>query len=141
MALFKILKGNSSRISFSHTPFSEGTVYYTEDDDGIYLDTVSNGKQVRKQLNESSTGVGVKVIDITLLDSAWDNNTQTVVVEGITETSNGIVGLAQNIDTDELEAVKAAGLTLIAQNEDSLTFSASGDVPTCNISIVLVLYS
>lgn len=141
MAFFKILKGNSSRISFSHTPFSEGTVYYTEDDGGVYLDTVSNGKQARKKLNTGSSGVGVNVIDMTLLASTWENNSQTVTVDGVSETSNGIVGLAQNMDNDTLEAAKAAGLTLVEQSDNTMSFSASGVVPTCDIPVVLVLYS
>ena len=39
MALFKILKGDSSRISTDVTPFHDGYAYFTPDDGGFYIDS------------------------------------------------------------------------------------------------------
>ena len=37
MALFKILRGDSSRISPDVTPFHDGYAYFTQDDGGLSL--------------------------------------------------------------------------------------------------------
>ena len=45
MALFKILKGDSSRISTDVTPFHDGYAYFTPADGGVYSDSEDTGVQ------------------------------------------------------------------------------------------------
>ena len=51
MALFKILKGESSRIDTGTTKFNEGYAYFTPDDAGFYIDASVGGSQKRIRIN------------------------------------------------------------------------------------------
>ena len=44
MDKFKILRGNSSRIDTSITPFQDGYAYFTPDDGGFYIDAEESGE-------------------------------------------------------------------------------------------------
>lgn len=52
MSLFKILKGDSSRISTDVTPFHDGWAYFTPDDDGFYIDSQDGDEQKRHRINK-----------------------------------------------------------------------------------------
>ena len=54
MALFKMLKGPSSRISTDITPFHDGYAFYTPDDGGFYIDSEDSGVQKRTRINPRS---------------------------------------------------------------------------------------
>lgn len=53
MATFRFLKGDSARIGFDITPFSEGSFHLTSDDGTLYLDYVntSTGEEIRLPIN------------------------------------------------------------------------------------------
>lgn len=51
MSLFKILKGDSSRIDLETTPFHEGWCYFTPDDGGFYIDTIVGSTNKRIRIN------------------------------------------------------------------------------------------
>ena len=51
MALFKILKGESSRIDTGTTKFNEGYAYFTPDDAGFYIDATVGERQKRIRIN------------------------------------------------------------------------------------------
>ena len=58
MSLFKILRGSSSRIGLSATPFHDGYAYFTPDDGGFYIDAEDDsGNQRRIRINEPNYGV------------------------------------------------------------------------------------
>ena len=79
MALFKILKGDSSRISTDVTPFHDGYAYFTPDDSGFYIDSEDNGVQKRHRINpEGSEFVPVVAENVQIPSSAW---TQTDTYE------------------------------------------------------------
>ena len=52
MAIFKILKGASSRIDTDITPFKEGYAYFTPDDGGFYIDAVVDDSDKRIRINQ-----------------------------------------------------------------------------------------
>ena len=54
IALFKILKGPSSRISTDVTPFHDGYAFYTPDTGGFYIDAEYGGVQKRTLINPRS---------------------------------------------------------------------------------------
>lgn len=93
MALFKILKGDSSRISTDVTPFHDGWAYFTPDDGGFYIDSEDNGEQKRHRINPN-TGGGSSDVSATLLASAWNAGQQTVAIEGMTADTDGVVGIS-----------------------------------------------
>ena len=51
MALFKILRGASSRVSTETTPFHDGYAYFTPDDGVLYIDADNDGVEERIPIN------------------------------------------------------------------------------------------
>lgn len=136
MALFKILKGDSSRISTDVTPFHNGYAYFTSDDGGFYIDSEDDGIQRRIRINPE---YGSAVIASTLLASGWSSGKQMLNIDGMSSESNGVIGVAQNVTETEMEAAKNAGLYVCAQDTGTLTVAALGEIPTCNIPVVVIL--
>lgn len=58
MSLFRILKGESARISTDKTPFHEGWFYYCTDNGQFYMDVTTGDKQERILLNPECFKVG-----------------------------------------------------------------------------------
>lgn len=58
--LFKILKGDSSRISTDVTPFHEGYAYVTANDGGFYIDMNNGTSDERIRINPTATQVTMK---------------------------------------------------------------------------------
>lgn len=53
MALFKTMRGPSSRISTDVTPFHDGYAYFTPDDGRFYIDAADSGVNKRICINPS----------------------------------------------------------------------------------------
>lgn len=138
MAIFKILKGPSSRISTSITPFNEGYAYFTPDNNGFYIDAeTESGVQTRFHVNAAS----VSAVSATLLASGWSNGEQTVAAAGVTATSNGMISLAESATSTQYNAAQDAGLMLTAQGAGTVTVSAmNGTAPTVDIPILILLF-
>lgn len=138
MSLFKILKGDSSRIDTSVTPFHDGYAYFTPDDGGFYIDSEYNGVQSRIRVNPVN-GSASTAITATLFADAWSSSQQSVTIEGVTADSNGFVGVTPGISDTQMEATKLAELHVCGQGANSITVAAFGDIPTCDIPIVVIL--
>lgn len=136
MALFKILKGDSSRIDLTTTPFHDGYAYFTPDDGGFYIDSEDNGEQRRIRINPTS---GSTAITTTLRADGWVSGEQTLLIEGVTEDSNGVIGITQDITDAEMEAVKNAELYVCNQGAGSVAIAVYGETPTIDIPVVLIL--
>ncbi|MDO4740989.1 MAG: hypothetical protein Q4A66_10010 [Eubacteriales bacterium] len=139
MSLFKILKGDSSRIDVSVTPFHDGYAYFTPDDGGFYIDSEDDGVQRRIRINPPCSGGESTAITTTLTAAGWTDGAQTLAIEGVTAESNGVIGVTQSITAAEMEAAKKAELYVSAQDSGTLTVVAFGDVPTCDIPVVIML--
>lgn len=71
MALFKILKGHSSRIDMGIPPFHDGYAYFTANDGDFYIDSEDNGKQKRihitppeqrRQYSDHINAAGIRLV-------------------------------------------------------------------------------
>ena len=138
MALFKILRGDSSRISVETTPFHDGYAYFTPDDGGFYIDSEQDGVQTRHRINPNNQGWS-KAITATLSASGWENGKQHVTAIGVRADSNGMIGLAQSVSDAEMEAAKNAELYVCGQGTDEITVAVFGDTPSMDIPVVLIL--
>ena len=138
MSLFKILKGDSSRIDMSITPFHDGYAYFTPDDGGFYIDSEDNGEQKRIRINPQNDG-GSTAVTSTLLASGWSGGQQTLTIEGVTAESNGVIGVTQDISDTQMEAAKNAELYVCGQGDGTLTVAVFGETPTCDIPVVVIL--
>lgn len=137
MALFKILRGDSSRISTDITPFHDGYAYFTSDDGGFYIDSEQDGVQKRHRINPDTGGTAISA---TLLSSAWENGRQIIPVDGTRIDSNGMISLSQTASDAEIAAAKAAKLYIAEQGTDELTVAASGEPPARDIPVVIILF-
>ena len=137
MAIFKILKGASSRIGFEQTPFTEGYAYFTPDDGGFYIDSEVDGTQKRIRVNPP--GGNSKAISSTLLAANWKDGSQTLQIPEVKAETNGIIGIAQDIDNTQLEAAHNAELYINSQKNGSLTISVYGETPMVDIPVLLIL--
>ena len=75
MSLFKILKGDSSRISLEATPFHDGWCYFTDDDGRFYIDSAGeDGTEKRTEIGDFSKTSFVK----TFTASSWTGGKITI---------------------------------------------------------------
>ena len=139
MALFQILRGDSSRIDTSSTPFNDGYAYFTPDDGGFYIDSENNGVQKRIRINPSNKS-NSKAITSTLKASGWISGKQTISINDLKAYSNGLIGVAPNITTTQMNAVKKAELYISDQNDSGLTVCALGDIPNTDIPVIIILF-
>ena len=138
MALFKILKGDSSRTSTDVTPFHDGYAYFTPDDGGFYIDSEDNGEQKRHRINPVNSS-GSTAVSATLLSGGWSSGEQTLQISGVTAESNGVIGLSQSVSDAEMEAAKNAELYVCGQGTGTITIAAYGETPTRDIPVVVIL--
>lgn len=138
MALFKILRGDSSRISTDVTPFHDGYAYFTPDDGGFYIDSEDDGEQKRHRINPINSG-GSTAVSATLLSGGWSSGEQTLQISGVTAESNGVIGLSQSVSDAEMEAAKNAELYVCGQGTGTITIAAYGETPTRDIPVVVIL--
>lgn len=138
MALFKILKGDSSRISTDVTPFHDGYAYFTPDDGGFYIDSEDNGEQKRHRINPVNSS-GSTAVSAILLSGGWSSGEQTLQISGVTAESNGVIGLSQSVSDAEMEAAKNAELYVCGQGTGTITIAAYGETPTRDIPVVVIL--
>lgn len=140
MADILFLKGDSSRIDVSVTPFHEGWFYFTPDDGGFYVDTVVDGVEQRVRINSGGSGADSTAVMCTIKAGKWSNGEQTIVVNGLREKQNGIIGITQDISTAQMEAVKSAEMYVCGQGAGTLTIAADGVEPPCDIPVVVILF-
>lgn len=104
-------------------------------------DENSNFQKIDKVLGDKSDHS--KCIEITLTVDGWSEDSpysQTLEIEEITSyEQNGVLSSAQNITEEQLEVIAAAGLYISNQAKGTLTISASGDRPTCDIPALIIL--
>ena len=123
MALLKALRGDSSRISTSNTPFHDGYAYLTTDDGGFYIDATTAKGNERIRVNPKAKGRTV-----TLPVSGWvlaDQTKQSVKLALADRTSTA--------------AWAAGDVWCEAPTTDNfLTFSCTS-VPTSDITLSIEL--
>ena len=136
--LFKMLKGDSSRISLDITPFHDGWCYYTTDDGKLYIYSEAGGKQKRTCINPTRGGAS-RAVTGTLTKNGWVSGRQTLPVAGLQENQNGVIGIAQEVTDSQMEAAKGAELYVCNQVDGALTVACFGDVPQFDIPVVTIL--
>ena len=116
---------------------------------GTTKEDSDSGAEVARKFNDNFQKVSevlgnvadtAKVISTTLLSSNWNNGNQTVAIEGMKSTDNGIISLQNTISSEAFNVASRAKLFVFSQDEGSLTISAAGDIPTKNIPITIVIF-
>ena len=88
-----------------------------------------------------SGGIVSKSVNVTLTVAGWINGSQTVSIDGLTATQNGVVGIAQDVSTAEMEAARTAEMYVSGQTDGAFTIALGGDKPTFDIPITVILLS
>lgn len=98
----------------------------------IQIDEILAGKAIQSQ-----------AVKATLVSSKWtwtgSAYSQTLEIEGLAAEMNGVIGIGQNLSLEQLDAVYMAGLMVGEQGDGTLTILASGDMPYCDIPVVIIL--
>lgn len=141
MSLFKFLEGPSSRIDLEITPFHKGWAYFTPDNGGLYIDSEVDGEQKRVRVRGPGSGEGgpSSAVFGTLRADAWDGGQQRLSVDGLAADQNGVIGVTHDITDEQLTACSEGGLFICGQGEGYLTIALSGDTPSCDIPVVVIL--
>jgi hypothetical protein len=114
----------------------ENALYLTPDE-AVDMSQYVTQEQLESKAEES------EVKTATLLATNWTGSsapyTQTVAITGITASSNGLVSLSQNTSLEEREAARNAMLSILNQDNNSVTIVADGDKPSIDIPITVVI--
>lgn len=136
MSLFKVLRGDSTRIDTETTPFHDGYAYFTPDDAGFYIDAEVAGAQKRVRINQPTRTVGA-----TLLAAGWSTGTQVISIDELTAQDNGMISLIESATDAQRAAGAAADLRIVSQSAGALTVEAHGVVPSIDIPVTVVIFS
>lgn len=114
----------------------DGTKTFSQlpyDDEALY-ESLSN-KVNRDEIGE----LGSTSINATLSASGWSSRMQTLSIDGVTPSANGIIGLAQTITDAEMESVEVGKLYVTGQGNGTITITAFGETPQRDIPVVVIL--
>lgn len=83
-----------------------------------------------------------KAINATLPMSGWTDGSapysQVLIISGLKASQNGIISVSQNITSQQMEVVCAAGLNISSQSDGTITIVANGDRPTMDIPVTIM---
>lgn len=84
------------------------------------------------------------VVNKTLASGSWAGSTapytQQLVVEGLSEDTNGIIRVSEDASAAEIRAAQNAVLTVSAQSSGTLTVSAAGVKPEIDIPVSIMIF-
>ena len=104
-----------------------------------WLDAEGGEHLTSFDVNDGITKYPTRMITETLVASNWANKLQTLNIDGIKETDNGIIGLLNTATQEEVDAASEAIISIKAVSEDQITFECE-NVPDIDINIgILVL--
>lgn len=84
-----------------------------------------------------------KLVTQTLYADKWIKSdgvyTQDITIAGLTPEQNGVIDVDAEADNDVKDTVCLAGLYIKEQNSDALTIAVNGNVPACDIPVLIIL--
>lgn len=104
-----------------------------------WIDTDGGEHLTSFDVNDGATKYPTRMIKETLLASGWNNGLQTLTIDDIKETDNGIIGLLNDATQEEVTAASEAIISIHSVTDDHITFECE-TTPTIDINIgILVL--
>lgn len=141
MALFKILKGDSSRISTDVTPFHDGYAYFTPDDSGFYIDSEDNGVQKRHRINPEGGEFNKLVFGEQIVQtSAWqsDGTYTSYPFRASVTLANVTEDYISNVIFDVPDAT-SGNLAPVSVTYDGGVYIYAVNQPTANVTIANII--
>lgn len=125
-------------------------LYVTDDESERFVDwrTKMNGEADSNMTKIDSVlaqkADGSKTVEATLIPSDWMGETtpfiQSISVEDLGETQNGIVGLSGSATDEQREAAQKARLRTGGQDAGSLVIAAYGLKPDVEIPVSIIIF-
>ena len=112
-----------------------------------YWRNAMNGP-VDSNMIKIDTAIGEKAnssvaITAVLLATAWTGInppfTQSLHVDTLTATQNGIISVAHNATSEQREIAREAMLSIIGQSDEELLIVADGELPEQDIPVYIIL--
>lgn len=91
------------------------------------------------ELNQALSNVTIRVVEETLLASGWVDDTYTLTVSGVTDTSIQELAPAFGITKEQLENLQDANIQDGGQSTDTIILKSFGVVPTVDIPVRVIL--
>lgn len=126
--------------TFTGTP-EINTTYYLSSDNMIVRETeISTLNGYVGSMIDTATS---KSVSATLTTSGWaqsgDRYAQTVSIDGVTSTSNGLLRIVQAATDEQFAAWGKAQPRVTAQADGTLTVKVTGTVPTVDIPVEVLI--
>lgn len=87
---------------------------------------------------QGGSGGEYRLLTGTLLANAWSNNTQTVTIQGISSTTNGVIGLLDSATSVQIESAKSSEINVTTIGTNSVSFVCK-NVPTVDIPFGILI--
>ena len=85
-----------------------------------------------------------KAVSCVLKANAWSGTiapyTQEIDIEGLTANQNGSISVAHNATLTEREIAREAILSIVGQDDGTLTIAADGEMPEFDIPVFVILF-
>ena len=151
MALLKALRGDSSRISTSNTPFHDGYAYLTTDDGGFYIDATTAKGNERIRVNPKAKGrtIALPVSGWISTAADWTDESSGTVVSTSFQQTVSVPGVLADQTKQSVKLALADRTSTAAwaagdvwceapTTDNSLTFSCTS-VPPSDITLSIEL--
>lgn len=103
-----------------------------------WIDDNGNEHLTSFDINDGKTKYPTRMIKETLLASNWDNKLQTLFIDDVKETDNGVVGLLNDATQEEVDAASEAIIAIKTVEENKITFECE-KVPNVDINIGILI--
>lgn len=107
---------------------------------GTSTTQIATTEFVQNAINDAET----ITLDLVLSANSWNGTeapyTQTINNELITSDCDGMISFSTTITDEELEVASAGKIRLTEQGDGFITVTASGDLPTIDLPITLMLF-
>ena len=108
-------------VGTSGSTYEQGHIYQYNSENTEWVDITPIG-----------SGGEYRLLTGTLLANAWSNNTQTVTIQGINSTTNGVIGLLDSATSTQIESAKSSEINVTTIGTNSVSFVCK-NVPTIDI--------
>lgn len=114
-------------VGTSGSTYEQGHIYQYNSVDEEWVDITPIG-----------SGGEYKLLTGTLLANAWSNNTQIVTIQGISSTTNGVIGLLDSATSTQIESAKSSEINVTSLGTNSVSFVCK-TVPAVDIPFGILI--